>query len=82
LQTILQYLQLHGEQLDADLATELKLPLEQVRAELRDLSAQGRVMTCYVTRFREGNKIEGWSSRIAGFTPPPSPGRKPNPTRS
>lgn len=82
LETILQYLKLHGEQLDSDLAAELQLPLEQVRAELHDLSAQGRVMTCYVTRFREGKKIEGWTSRVAGFTPPAAPGRKPSPTRS
>jgi len=82
LETILQYLKLHGEQLDADLATALQLPLERVRAELHELSAKGDVMTCFVTRFRGGKKIEGWSSRVAGFTPPASPGRKPNPTKS
>ena len=51
-------------------------------AELHDLSAKGEVMTCFVTRFREGRKIEGWSCRVAGFTPPLSPGRKPNPPKS
>ena len=82
METILQHLKLHGEQLDADIAKALRLPLERVRTELQDLSAQGAVMTCFVTRFRGGRRIEGWSSRVAGFTPPVSPGRKPNPTNS
>ena len=82
METILQYLKVHGEQLDADIAAALRLPLERVRTELQDLSAKGDVMTCFVTRFRGGRKIEGWSSRAAGFIPPVSPGRKPNPTKS
>jgi len=81
-ETILQYLKLHGEQLDADIAKALRLPLEQVRSELQDLSVRGDVMTCLVTRFRGGSRIEGWSYRVAGFTPRVSPGRKPNPTKS
>lgn len=80
--TILQYLKLHGEQLDADIANALRLPLERVRADLHDLSATGDVMTCFVTRFQGGKKIEGWSSRVAGFIPPVAPGRRPSPTKS
>jgi len=82
LEKILQYLKLNGEQLDADLATALQMPLEKVRAEIQNLSARGDVMTCFVTRFRGGKKIEGWSSRVAGFTPPAAPGRKPNAAKS
>ena len=82
METILQYLKLHGEQLDADIANALRLPLERVRTELQDLSQRGDVMTCLVTRFREGSKIEGRSYRVAGFTPRAAPGRKPNPTKS
>ena len=82
METILQYLKLNGEQLDADIAKALRLPLERVRTELQDLSAKGEVMTCFVTRFQGGRRIEGWSCRVAGFTPPVSPGRKPNPTKS
>ena len=82
MQTILQYLKLHGEELDADIAKALRLPLERVRSELHDLSAKGEVMTCFVTRFHQGRKIEGWWCRVAGFTPPLSPGRRPNPPKS
>ena len=82
MEKILQHLKLHGEQLDADIANALNLPLERVRNELRHLSARGDVMTCFVTRFLAGSKVEGWSCRVAGFTPPASPGRKPNPAKS
>src|SRR5262249_2658296 len=79
---ILQYLRENGEQFDADIAKALGMPLERVRTELKSLSAKGDVMTCHVTRFRGQGKIEGWSCRVAGFTPPISPGRKPGPTKS
>lgn len=82
METILQYLKANGEQLDADIAKGLRLPIERVRTELQDLSAKGAVMTCFVTRYQGGRTIEGWSSRVAGFTPPVSPGRKPNSTKS
>ncbi len=82
MEKILQYLKLNGEQLDADIAKALGLPLERVRTELQDLSARGDVMMCFVTRFRGQKKTEGWSCRVAGFTPPLAPGRKPNPTKS
>jgi hypothetical protein len=77
LEKILEFLKLNGEQLDDDIANALRLPLEQVRSELQELSAKGAVMTCFVTRFRGGKKIEGWSGRVAGFTPQAAPGRKP-----
>ena len=82
METILQHLKLHGEQLDADIARALRLPLERVRSELQELTAKGEVMTCFVTRFHGGTRIEGWSCRVAGFTPPVSPGRKPNAPKS
>ncbi len=82
LEKILQYLKAHGEQLDADIAKALKLPLERVRTELQGLSARGEVMTCHVTRFHGKRRIEGWACRVAGYTPPISPGRKPNPTKA
>lgn len=82
LEAILQYLKLNGEQLDADIARELRLSLEEVRADIKDLSAKGAVMACFVTRYRDGNRIEGWTCRVSGFIPPAAPGRKTNPTKS
>lgn len=74
--TILEHLKIHGEQLDADVAETLGLPLDRVRADMNDLLAQGRVMACYVTRFRKGVKVEGLSCRLAGVIPPAAPGRR------
>lgn len=82
MEKILQYLKLNGEQLDADIAKALGLPLERVRTELRGLSAKGDVMMCFVTRFHGQKKTEGWSCRVAGFPPPPAPGRKPGPPKT
>lgn len=82
LEAIIDYLKLHGEQLDADIAEALGLPLERVRAEMQKLSANGDVMMCLVTRYREGTKIEGWACRVAGFIPPAAPGRRPSPAKS
>lgn len=79
---IIQHLKLHGEQLDADIAEALQLPLEQVRADMRELSAKGAVMMCFVTRYRDKKKIEGWACRVAGFIPPAAPGRKPGSPQS
>jgi hypothetical protein len=82
LETILQYLKLNGEQLDMDLARELQLSLDEVRADIKDLSAKGAVMSCFVTRYRDGERIEGWTCRVSGFIPPAAPGRKTGPTKA
>jgi predicted ArsR family transcriptional regulator len=78
LATILEYIKLHGEQLDSDLAEALGLPLKQVRAHIQDLHAKGDIMTCFVTRYRNGRKFEGWACRAAGFIPSAAPGRRPS----
>ena len=82
MQAIIEHLKLHGEQLDADIAQALHLPLEQVRADMQELSAKGAVMTCFVTRYRDGKQIQGWACRVAGFIPTAAPGRKPGPAKS
>lgn len=82
MEAIIDYLRLHGEQLDADIAEALQRPLEEVRSDIRALSAKGAVMSCFVTRFRDGTTVEGWTCRISGFIPPPAPGRKRGPTKS
>jgi hypothetical protein len=82
LRAIIEHLKLNGEQLDADIAEALQLPLEQVRVDIQELSAKGAVMTCFVTRYRDGKEIQGWACRVAGFIPPSAPGRRPSPAKS
>lgn len=73
---IIEHLKVCGEQLDADIATALHLPLHEVRSAVEELSANGKVMSCFVTRYNHGKKLEGWSCRLSGFIPSAAPGRK------
>lgn len=82
MESIIAHLKLNGEQLDADIAAALQLPLEQIRSEIRALSAKGAVMMCHVTRYRGGTRVEGLACRVSGFIPPAAPGRKPSSARS
>lgn len=77
MQTILNYMKARGEQLDADIAAGTKIPLDDVRLSLSELSKRGEIILCRSTRFIEGQKSEGMLYRIAGFVPSASPGRKP-----
>ena len=74
---ILQYLHKHGQVLDSEIATATGIPLPTVRTSLLELSAQGEISRCSVTRFNDGKPIEGILCRIAGTIPPATPGRKP-----
>lgn len=74
---IMQYLKKNGQRLDSEIATATGMPLVKVRHLLADLSAQGEISRCSVTRFDHGKKIEGILCRVAGYIPPKSPGRKP-----
>jgi len=74
---IMQYLKKNGQRFDSEIAAATGMPLAKVRGLLSDLSAQGEISRCSVTRFNDGKKIEGMLCRIAGYIPPKSPGRKP-----
>ncbi len=74
---ILQYLKTHGQRLDLEIADATGIPLPKVRLSLSDLSARGEISRCSVTRFNDGNPVEGMLCRIAGSIPPATPGRKP-----
>ena len=74
---ILQFLKKHGERLDTEIAEAVGISLAKVRLQVLELSANGEIMTCHSTRFEKGNQIEGIRCRLAGFTPPAAPGRKP-----
>lgn len=75
--SIIEYLRANGENLDADIAAALRMPLGQVNKHVAALSSAGEVICCKVTRYRDGKMIEGVSCRLAGKAPPPSRGRKP-----
>lgn len=74
--SILQHLKKHGESLDVDIAETAGITLDETRAYLAQLSANGEIMTYHSTRFESGEKIEGIRCRLAGFIPPHAPGRK------
>lgn len=73
---ILQYLKTQGERLDTDIAKATGISLAAVRLELAELAARCEVVACHSIRFVKGKKIEGTIYRVAGYTPPASPGRK------
>lgn len=75
--SILKFLKNNGEQLDAEMAEALNIPLSKLRTQVAQLSASGDVICCNVTRYIEGKKIEGISCRLSCDLPAPSRGRKP-----
>jgi hypothetical protein len=40
------------------------------------LAATGAVITCNLTRFEGGKRIDAWQCRVSGYVPPIAPGRK------
>ncbi|HQR60119.1 MAG TPA: FaeA/PapI family transcriptional regulator [Methylophilaceae bacterium] len=75
--SILQYLKKHGQVVDWEIASAMGIPLPEVRTSLSDLSAKGEISRCSVTRFSDGQPVEGMLFRISGTVPPKAPGRKP-----
>lgn len=73
MQTILNYMKACGEQLDADIAAGTKIPLNDVRLSLSELSERGEIILCRSTRFIKGQKSEGMLYRIAGVYPEREP---------
>ncbi len=76
----LQCLKKYGQRLDLEIAKETGVPLATVRKELADLAATGAVITCTLTRFENGKRIDAWQCRVSGYVPPLAPGRKAKPT--
>jgi DNA-binding IclR family transcriptional regulator len=75
---ILQCLKKYGQRLDVEIAKETGVPLATVRSGLADLAASGDVITCSLTRYEKGQRLDAWQCRISGYVPPPAPGRKPS----
>jgi hypothetical protein len=77
MEVILQYLKQHGNRLDIEIAEAAGASLSSTRLKLSELADKGEIVACHITRFDNGQKIEGLSCRIAGVVPTPAPGRKP-----
>lgn len=76
---VLECLKKHGQKLDSEIAKETGVPLATVRLRLAGLAAAGEIITCNLTRFEEGKRIEAWQCRVSGYVPPRAPGRKAKP---
>lgn len=73
---VLECLRKHGQRLDHEIASETGLPLADVHVSLETLVKAGSVMTCKLTRFERGHRIESLQCRFAGYFPPRAKGRK------
>jgi len=73
---ILDCLKKYGQRLDLEIAKETGVPLDMVRERLAALAATGAVITCNLTRFEGGKRIDAWQCRVSGYVPPLAPGRK------
>lgn len=76
-QLVLQHLKKHGQLLDTEISASTKISLEQVRFAINELSSQGEISQCNVTKFADGKPVNGIQCRISGYYPPAAPGRKP-----
>jgi DNA-binding IclR family transcriptional regulator len=76
LNDILPCLKKHGQRLDSELAKETGVPIAKVRQRLAELAATGAIITCDLTRFEDGKRVDGLVCRMSGWVPPPAPGRK------
>ena len=74
---IFDCLRRYGQRLDLEIAQETGVALEIVREHLASLAATGAVISCSLTRFEKGTRIDAWLCRVSGYVPPRAPGRKP-----
>ena len=74
---VLQHLKKHGQLLDTEISASTKISLELVRAAIAELSSQGEISQCQVTKFADGKPVTAVQCRISGYYPPAAPGRKP-----
>lgn len=72
----LQCLKKYGQRLDLELAKEMGVPIATVRLRLDRLEAAGQVITCTLTRYEHGKRIDARQCRVSGYLPPAAPGRK------
>lgn len=73
---IIAHLTKHGERLDSEIANAIGISLDVAHHHLKELTASGKVMSCHVVRFVEGQKTEGITCRLVGHIPKVAPGKK------
>jgi DNA-binding IclR family transcriptional regulator len=74
---VLKCLKKYGQRLDVEIAAETGMPLTAVRSDLTTLAATGAIVTCSLTRYDQGKRLDAWQCRVSGYIPPLAPGRKP-----
>lgn len=74
---VMECLQKYGQRLDVEIAKETGLPLAMVHRHLVGLVASGEVVTCKLTRFGKGRRLDALQCRVSGYGPPRAPGRIP-----
>lgn len=77
--SVLACIKQHNERLDFEVAEQTGASIDVVRRIGHDLISTGKVISCTVTRYRDGQPIEASLYRVTGYTPPPAPGRKSRP---
>jgi hypothetical protein len=76
---ILQCLKKYGQRLDLEIANEMGMPITSVRQQLARLAATGEIVTCNLSRFEHGKKVDALQCRVSGYFPPAAPGRRAKP---
>jgi predicted ArsR family transcriptional regulator len=77
LREVLDCLRRYGQRLDLEIAQETGLALDTVRRHLASLAESGAVISCSLTRFEKGRRIDALQCRVSGYVPQRAPGRKP-----
>jgi len=62
---VLDCLKKYGQRLDLEIARETGVPLQTVRERLAALAATGAIITCSLTRFEKGKRIDAWTLQVA-----------------
>ncbi|MCB5184960.1 ArsR family transcriptional regulator [Methylobacillus gramineus] len=75
MQAIVEHLEKYGEQIDKDIAQRTGLSLATVRTLLTEMEKSGEVVSCKITKYVDGKKVEGISCRLKGYIPKQSGGR-------
>ena len=75
----LQFLKKYGQRLDIEIAKEMGVPLATVRQRLSRLAVTGEIVTCNLSRFEHGKRIDAVQCRVSGYFPPAAPGRRAKP---
>jgi predicted ArsR family transcriptional regulator len=67
---LLNCLKQHGQRLDSELAKETGVPVAKVRQRLAELAATGAIITCNLTRFEHGKRVDGLAVSHVGLGSP------------